>query len=84
MIIKGIFISEYLDSFERLDETSLSPIEKFYGTLNNEEYAIEEYNHAENVWSIFKCRNLRDYKELYLRADVLILADMFENVRQIC
>ena len=33
---------------------------------------------------MFGCRNLGDYQDVYLRTDVLILADVFEKFRQVC
>jgi hypothetical protein len=36
------------------------------------------------VWEAFGCKTFRDYHELYNRADVLQLADIFENFRNVC
>ena len=42
----------------------------------------KEYKYAQNVWRTFNCKTLLDYHNLYLKADVLILADAFEKFRE--
>ena len=76
---KGIYPYEYITSIEVLNEIKLPPIEAFYSTLYNENISEEEYEHAQNVWTTFNCKTLLDYHKLYLKADVLILADAFEK-----
>ena len=56
---KGIYPYEYMDSFERFDETALPKKEKFYSSLNGKGISDEEYAHAQEVWAKFGCRNLR-------------------------
>ncbi|XP_043485237.1 uncharacterized protein LOC122513067 [Leptopilina heterotoma] len=81
---KGVFPYEYFDSKSKLDETELPPIEKFYSTLYDAGISDDEYAHAQNVWTEFDCKNLYDYVHLYMKTDVLLLADVFENFRVEC
>lgn len=81
---KGIYPYEYIDSFEKFKEASLPQIEKFYSSLNNSSVSENDYKHAQNVWNKFSCRNLGDYHDLYLKTDVFLLADIFENFRNVC
>ena len=78
---KGIYPYEYITSLEILNETQLPPIEAFYSRLKGKSITEDEYEHAQNVWNAFGCKTLIDYHNLYLKADVLILADAFEKFR---
>ena len=81
---KGVFPYDWFDSIEKLKNTSLPPIEEFYSQLSREGISQEDYDHAIKVWNVFGCYNFKDYLELYNRIDVLLLADIFENFRDIC
>ena len=72
-----------MDSFERFKETSLPPREAFYSLLKGEGITNKEYQHAQDVYKQFECKNLGDYHDLYVRTDVLLLlADVFEKCRK--
>ena len=58
--------------------------EKFYSTLTGEGISDKDYVHAQKVWEVFKCKNMGDYHDLYLRTDVDLLTDVFEKFRKVC
>lgn len=82
---KGVYPYDYMDSFDKLDETELPKQEDhFYSTLNNENITDDKYNHAQDVWNKFNLKTMGEYHNLYLKSDILLLADVFENFRKTC
>ncbi|KAL4083532.1 hypothetical protein QTP88_028848 [Uroleucon formosanum] len=81
---KGVYPYEYTDSWRKLDEATLSSKESFYSTLTEENIKDTEYRHAVKVWRHFDCKTLDEYSDLYLKIDILLLADVLENFRDIC
>ena len=81
---KGVYPYDYMDSFEKLSETSLPPIECWYSRLNDSNISESDFTHAKKVWDTFQMKTMRDYHDLYLKTDVLLLADVFERFRDIC
>lgn len=81
---KGHFFYDYFDSLEVLNQTEFPTIDKFYNKLNKKHLEPKEYEHALNVFKKLNCKNLRDYHDFYLKCDVLLLADAFENFRKHC
>ena len=49
-----------------------------------EDISDADYMHVKRVCKDFKIKNLREYCDLYLKSDTLILADVFEKFRKIC
>ena len=43
-----------------------------------------DYRHANNVFKRFELENLGQYHDLYVQSDTLLLADVFENFRDMC
>lgn len=81
---KGVFPYDYVDSLEKLNELSLPTREQFYSELNDEEISNAEYEFAQQIWNKFGIQTLGDYSDLYMQTDILLLADVFENFRDIC
>ena len=81
---KVVFPYDYVSSMEKLTEKQLPPKEEFYSKLKDEGISDDDYQHAINVWNTFNCNPIRDYHHLYLKSDVLLLADVFDNFRKTC
>ena len=84
MLRKGAYPYEYIDNWERFNETSLPSKESFYSSLNMEDIDDIDHRHGNNVVNKFKLDNLGDYHGLYVQSDTLLLADVFENFRDMC
>ena len=84
LLRKGVYPYEYVDGPDRFDEDSLPPMEAFYNRLADQSIRREEYEHAMNVWKEFDLKNMGEYHDLYLKTDVLLLADVFEKFRKVC
>ena len=81
---KGTYPYDYMDSFQKFNDTQL-PIKKdFFSILYNQHITHEQYNHAQTVWNTFNLETMGDYHDLYLKSDTLLLADIFENFRKTC
>ena len=68
-----------MSSFEKFKE-KLPSKEKFYSLLT---FVIidKEYDYVLNVWDQFEIKTMKDCNDLYLKCDVLLLADLFEKFR---
>ena len=84
LLRKGVYPYEYVDNWERFSEISLPSKEDFYSNLNMEDISDIDYRHAINVFKVFKLENLGSYHDLYVQSDTLLLADVFNNFRDMC
>ena len=81
---KGIYPYDYMDSFNKFNDEQLPSKEQFYSLLNDENISDNDYLHAKDIFNNFKLKTMGEYHNLYLKTDVLLLADVFENFRKIC
>ena len=81
---KGFYPYEYMDTEEKFNDTEPPPREAFYSKLSGRGISEKDYKHVWNVWHTFKMKIFKDYHELYNETDVLLLADVFENFRDLC
>ena len=84
LLRKGVYPYEYMDTWQRFDETSLPDKEAFYSNLNMENITDVDYRHGKTVFEYLINKNLGDYHDLYVQSDILLLADIFENFRNMC
>ena len=84
LLRKGVYPYEYMDNWERFNEMSLPSKKFFYSNLNMDNIDDIDYRHGNNVFKIFKLKNLGEYYDLYVQSDTLLLADVFENFRKTC
>ena len=73
-----------MDSWDTFEETALPPSSSFYSKLNMSGVSDKDYEHTCKVWREFGIRNLGEYHDLYLRTDVILLANIFESFRIVC
>ena len=81
---KGVYPYDYMDSFSKFNDRELPKREDFYSLLRGENISEDDYSHAQNVWNTFNLQNMGEYHDLYLKTDILLLTDVFENFRKTC
>ena len=81
MFWEGVYHYEYIDDCKNFDKTSLPEKEHFYNHLDMEDITDAGYAHAKNVCKDSEIRNSGKYHDLYVQSDTLLLADLFENFR---
>ena len=84
MLQKLVYPYEYMDDWEKFNETSLPEKENFCSHLNTEDITNANYAHAKRVCKDFELKNSGKYHDLYVQSDTLLLADEFENFRNMC
>ena len=77
------FPYKYFDSLSRFEEQELPPIEEYYNDLMDEPQSDEDYAFAQDLWKKFCLTSLGDLHDLYVKVDTLLLADVFENYREV-
>lgn len=84
IIRKGVYPYDYISSIDVLKQRSLPSKSEFYNKLNDSNITDEEYEFAKSIWNTFKVKTLKEYTHIYLKADVMLLADIFEKFRSQC
>ena len=84
LIQKGIYPYEYMTNWDNFKETKLPSREAFYSKLNTARVREEDYEHTCRVWKEFGLKDLGEYHDLYLKTDVILLANVFEEFRKVC
>ena len=75
---KGFYPYEYMSDFEKCKE-QLPSKGRIYSSLTDRKITGKRYENVLNVWNKFEIKTMKDYHDLYLKCDVLLLADVFEK-----
>ena len=84
LIRKGVYPYEYMDSWDKFEEKRLPSKDEFYSKLNMSEISEKDHQHACKVWNESDLKNMGDYHDMYLKTDVLLLANVSESFRKVC
>ena len=76
---KGVCPYDYMNSFDKFDDEQLPSKDDFYSQLSEEGISDNAYERATIIWKHFNIKNMGEYHDLYLKTDVLLLTDIFEN-----
>ena len=81
---KGVYPYEYMDSLEKFSKHKLPDKCNFFSSLKDEYIREKYYLKANNIWNMFKMNTMGDYHDLYLKINVLLLADVSKNFINTC
>ena len=81
---KGVYPYDYMNSFYKFNDEQLQSKEHFYSRLTEEDITNDDYNKAKQIWKHFGIKSMGEYHDVYLKTDVLLLTDVFENFRDMC
>ena len=84
LLRKGVYPYQYMNSWEKFDETSIPSKEAYYSKLNEEGIRDEDDRHVQIVWDVFEIKDMGENHGLYLQWDTLLLADVIQNFRNKC
>ena len=84
MLQNSLYLYENMDDWENFSETALPKKEDFDSHLDMEGIADADYAHTKRVCKDFEIKKLGEYHDLYVQNDTLLLADAFENFKNIC
>ena len=72
-----------MDDWGKFNKTML-PEEDFYSQSNMADITDADFAQTKTVCKDFEIKNLGEYHDLYIQSNTLLLADIFENFRNIC
>ena len=92
---KGAYPYEYMNSFEKFNEEKLSAKKYFYsstkegkvsdvGKISDGHIRVKDYLTCEKTWVKSETKNVGDYRDHYLKKDVLLLVYVFEKFIDTC
>ena len=80
MKYKTCFPYEFITK-ENIYNENLPPIESFYSSLNLDNITKEDYSKTLEIYKKLKCKNIKEYLNIYLKLDICLQADIFNVFR---
>ena len=77
-----LFPYNYVNKFN-LENENLPDEKHFYNMLKLKDITDKEYRIVKEFYKDMKFKNIREYLECYLKSDITLLADVFNNFRKI-
>ena len=84
MLREGRYPYEYMDEWEKFNETLLPEKESFYSHLVMRGITDVDYVHAKRVCKDFEIKNLVEYHDLFVQSNTLLLPDVIDNFKNMC
>src|SRR5277367_5195107 len=82
---KGIYPYSFMDSWDKFNVPTKNLKKKhFTNDLTGDVITDEDFQFYNTVCSTLNLKTMGDYHDLYLKTDVLLLADVYENFRKTC
>jgi hypothetical protein len=80
---KGHYPYSWVDSVEKLKFRGLPPREAFDNDLSGDKLSDDQWEHVKKVYETFKIDYFEEYHNIYLKTDVVLLADIFQRFREV-
>ena len=61
---KGVYLYDYMNSFDKFDDEQLPSKGDFYSQLSEEGISDNDYERAQIIWKHFNIKNMGDYHDL--------------------
>jgi len=85
MTRKGVYPYSYMNKWSKFDVNPKKlKLKHFTNDLTGEKISDDDFQFFGDVCQKFNIKNLGEYHDLYLKTDILLLADVFENFRKMC
>ena len=66
LLRKGVYPYEYMNTWNRFNETENPPFKEYYSKLNLENITKKDYIHSQKVWNEFRIKDIGDYHDLHV------------------
>ena len=77
---KTCFPYEFITK-ENIYNKELPPIENFYSSLKLDGVSEKDYHKTLDIYKTLKCKNIKEYLDIYLKLDICLQADIFNVFR---